>query len=88
MSQQRVRTNNFIGLIILKRRIGNLFYNPGGPGGRSSNRLALMLTGFAKVHPEIRDRFDIIGVDIRGTGLSNPIKCDINLYNEIHGLPW
>jgi pimeloyl-ACP methyl ester carboxylesterase len=36
------------------------------------------------VHPikdEIQDRFDIIGVDVRGTGLSSPIKCDTNIAN-------
>lgn len=46
------------------RRIGSLFVNPGGPGGTS--------TDFASyfgdvVDPQISERFDIIGIDPRGT---------------------
>ena len=32
--------------------------------------------------PEILDRFDLIGVDLRATCLSDPITCDRNIYNE------
>ena len=30
---------------------------------------------------EILDRFDFIGVDLRGSGLSTPISCSKDLYN-------
>jgi pimeloyl-ACP methyl ester carboxylesterase len=53
-------------------RIGTLFLNPGGPGGatfdlvRSANEL---------VSPNVLDRFDIIGVDPRGTERSTALTC-------------
>lgn len=33
-------------------------------------------------HDEIRDRFDFIGIDLRGSGLSTPITCDKVLWNS------
>ncbi len=54
-------------------RVGVLFVNPGGPGGpaydtvRSAGQYAT---------PEMLERFDIIGVDPRGTERSAPLKCD------------
>ncbi|MEV6693238.1 alpha/beta hydrolase [Micromonospora sp. NPDC051196] len=55
-----------------KRKIGSLFINPGGPG--------LPGTDIALVMPyvlsdELLERFDIVGVDPRGVGASNPIRC-------------
>lgn len=52
--------------------IGALFVNPGGPGGSAFD--------YAKaadfiVTPAIRDSFDIVGVDPRGVGGSDPVKC-------------
>ena len=52
--------------------IGALFVNPGGPGGSAFD--------YAKaadfiVTPAIRDSFDIVGVDPRGIGGSEPVKC-------------
>jgi pimeloyl-ACP methyl ester carboxylesterase len=41
-----------------------------------------MAQGNVTLHPEILDRFDIIGVDIRGTGLSSPVNCDLDLLHE------
>lgn len=32
------------------------------------------------IDPEILDRFDVIGLDLRGTGLSDPIKCSSTAY--------
>ncbi|KAI2606705.1 alpha/beta-hydrolase [Hypoxylon sp. NC1633] len=62
-------------------RIGNIFFQPGGPGNQGSLSVAQMETGELEVGAEILDRFDMIGVDVRGTGLSNPVKCDVELYN-------
>lgn len=55
-----------------KESIGALFVNPGGPGGSAFD--------YAKaadfiVSPEIRDSFDIVGVDPRGVGGSEPVEC-------------
>ncbi|NUT96189.1 MAG: alpha/beta fold hydrolase [Saccharothrix sp.] len=56
------------------RRIGVLFINPGGPGGPG----VPMVRDYAReVFPaDLRDRFDIVGVDPRGVGESRPaITC-------------
>lgn len=52
--------------------IGSLFVNPGGPGGSAVE--------YAKaadyiVTDVVRESYDIIGVDPRGVGLSEPIDC-------------
>jgi pimeloyl-ACP methyl ester carboxylesterase len=55
-----------------KNRIGTLFVNPGGPGGSAVD--------FAKaatqiVSRRIYQRFDIVGIDPRGVGASQPTRC-------------
>lgn len=52
--------------------IGALFVNPGGPGGSAFDyaRAADYI-----VSPAVRDSFDIVGVDPRGVGKSDPIEC-------------
>ncbi len=55
-----------------KQRIGSLFINPGGPG--------LTGVGYAKFgpkyfKPELLERFDLIGIDPRGTNASTPLRC-------------
>ncbi|AEV87524.1 alpha/beta hydrolase [Actinoplanes sp. SE50] len=52
-------------------RIGVLIVNPGGPGGSAVN-MALDTDFFS---PELRKRFDIIGLDPRGVGRSSPVLC-------------
>ena len=52
--------------------IGSLFVNPGGPGGSAVD--------YAKaadyiVTDQVREVFDVVGVDPRGVGLSEPIEC-------------
>lgn len=52
--------------------IGSLFVNPGGPGGSAFK--------YAKaadfiVSDQIRESFDVVGVDPRGVGLSDTIRC-------------
>lgn len=59
-----------------KRRIGSLFYNPGGPGGLASQQLVGLYQSPARLGAELWERFDIIGVDLRGTGFSDPILCN------------
>jgi pimeloyl-ACP methyl ester carboxylesterase len=53
-------------------RIGSLMVNPGGPGGSGADAaigLALSLP------EEVLARFDIVGFDPRGVGLSTPVEC-------------
>lgn len=55
------------------RRIGTLFVNPGGPGGSGVD----FVTGAARelYSPQLRARFDIVGVDPRGIARSAPVQC-------------
>ncbi|MCX4389031.1 alpha/beta hydrolase [Micromonospora peucetia] len=55
-----------------QRRIGSLFINPGGPGG-SGTSVALAAPYF--ISDEVLDRFDIVGVDPRGVGASQQVRC-------------
>jgi pimeloyl-ACP methyl ester carboxylesterase len=53
-------------------RIGSLMVNPGGPGASGADtaiNLALTLPD------DVMKRFDIVGFDPRGVGLSTPIEC-------------
>jgi pimeloyl-ACP methyl ester carboxylesterase len=54
-------------------RIGSLVINPGGPGG-SGVEAALDLA-VDELPSAILDRFDIVGFDPRGIGLSHPLQC-------------
>jgi pimeloyl-ACP methyl ester carboxylesterase len=54
------------------KRVGSLFFNPGGPGG-SGLRMPIAAASF--VQPQVIDRFDLIGFDPRGVGDSNPLRC-------------
>jgi pimeloyl-ACP methyl ester carboxylesterase len=53
-------------------RIGSMVVNPGGPGapGTSTAEDASFYFGQA-----LRDRYDIVGFDPRGTGDSSPVDC-------------
>jgi pimeloyl-ACP methyl ester carboxylesterase len=55
-----------------RQRIGSLFVNPGGPGG-SAVQLAHAAPYF--LGDEVLDRFDVVGVDPRGIGFSDQLKC-------------
>jgi pimeloyl-ACP methyl ester carboxylesterase len=50
-----------------ERKLGTLFYGPGGPGG--SGRFAPAFS--AALH----ERFDIVGFDPRGVHASTPLRC-------------
>lgn len=64
------------------KRIGNLFYNPGGPGAVTSQYLNYQASGLPVFGAQLVQHFDIIGVDPRGIGLSSAIKCNPNQWNE------
>jgi pimeloyl-ACP methyl ester carboxylesterase len=56
------------------QRIGSLFVNPGGPGGSTATLVRAAERIFP---PEYVARFDIIGVDPRGTTNSAPVSCGV-----------
>ncbi|KAI1768660.1 alpha/beta-hydrolase [Hypoxylon sp. FL1150] len=60
-------------------RIGNLFLNPGGPGGQATSFIASVTS---RLDPRILERFDVVGLDPRGVGLSAPVRCDPAAYNR------
>ncbi|KAI2626556.1 alpha/beta-hydrolase [Hypoxylon sp. NC1633] len=63
-------------------RIGNLFMNPGGPGGQATDLVASIALEPEAVDQRILDSFDLIGLDPRGVGLSTPVRCDVAAYNR------
>jgi pimeloyl-ACP methyl ester carboxylesterase len=53
-------------------RIGSLVINPGGPGASGADAAI----GLALTMPEqVLQRFDLVGFDPRGVGLSTPVEC-------------
>lgn len=54
------------------RRIGTLFFNPGGPGGPGTVQMPQNYESFPR---EVRERFDIISWDPRGIGNSTAVNC-------------
>lgn len=52
-------------------RIGSLLINPGGPGGSGVSWLRDSASGLTTLNR----RFDLIGFDPRGVGLSSPVRC-------------
>ncbi|KAF5018983.1 hypothetical protein F66182_9001 [Fusarium sp. NRRL 66182] len=62
---------------------GVLFFNPGGPGAS-----AALLVAAGPFFPavsfssEIRDAYDVIGLDPRGVGQSTPVQCDPNMFSQ------
>jgi pimeloyl-ACP methyl ester carboxylesterase len=66
-------------------RIGPLFINPGGPGATASDFAGTMATILPR---EITERFDVVGVDPRGTG-SSAIDCGgdfVELYGQDYSI--
>ncbi|MDB1086540.1 alpha/beta hydrolase [Streptomyces sp. ACA25] len=54
-------------------RIGSLLVNPGGPGASAIDYLqGYAGTGFPQ---EVRARYDMVAMDPRGTGRSEPVEC-------------
>ncbi|MGR6966614.1 alpha/beta hydrolase [Geodermatophilus sp. URMC 61] len=54
-------------------RIGALFVNFGGPGGPAA--ATVREVGRDLLPPEVLARYDLVGVDPRGTGESEPVQC-------------
>ncbi|TWD79947.1 alpha/beta hydrolase family protein [Kribbella amoyensis] len=58
------------------RRVGVLVFGPGGPGDSGVSRIK---TGMTRFSENLQDRFDIVSLDPRGIGGSNPVKCSAAL---------
>src|SRR3954447_14341723 len=54
-------------------RIGSLFVNFGGPGAPAA--ALVRASGRDMFPPEVLARYDLVGVDVRGTGESRPVRC-------------
>jgi pimeloyl-ACP methyl ester carboxylesterase len=54
------------------QRIGSLVTNPGGPGASGVEELRALAGAYPD---EIRDRFDLVSFDPRGTGATIPVDC-------------
>jgi pimeloyl-ACP methyl ester carboxylesterase len=52
-------------------RIGSVLINPGGPGGSGID----WVRASAQYIPNLNTRFDLVGFDPRGVGLSSPVRC-------------
>lgn len=65
-------------------KIGNLFYNPGGPGEAYSELLLRPERGGYDLwtHSPLTDRFDFVAIDPRGTGKSRPVLCDPKVWQR------
>jgi pimeloyl-ACP methyl ester carboxylesterase len=57
------------------RRKGVVFVNPGGPGGSGVDAVLASKALFA----ELRENFDIVSFDPRGTGRSAPVGCEFEV---------
>jgi pimeloyl-ACP methyl ester carboxylesterase len=53
-------------------RIGSLMINPGGPGQSATDAA---IQSALTLPTDVLNRFDIVGVDPRGVGLSTPVEC-------------
>ncbi|KAH7317572.1 Alpha/Beta hydrolase protein [Rhexocercosporidium sp. MPI-PUGE-AT-0058] len=63
--------------------LGSLIFNPGGPGGVASDMVYTQVFWNISVwSPKLVAQYDIIGLDPRGTGLSNPMLCDPKIWNQ------
>ncbi|MFE3660356.1 alpha/beta hydrolase [Streptomyces sp. NPDC059165] len=60
---------------VTERRIGTLFFNPGGPGGPGTVQFPQEYELFPR---EVRERFDIVSWDPRGVGSSTAVNCFTN----------
>ncbi|MCP3797654.1 alpha/beta hydrolase [Allokutzneria sp. A3M-2-11 16] len=63
------------------RRLGVLMFNPGGPGAGTAETVAKWAS--TSFPAEILDRFDVIGLDFRGTGRTTPVQCALPAHDPL-----
>ncbi|GAA4550899.1 hypothetical protein [Pseudonocardia xishanensis] len=59
------------------QRLGVLLVDPGGPGGATGDLIRTIDTAgeFSFVTPELAARYDVVGMDPRGVGESQGVRC-------------
>jgi pimeloyl-ACP methyl ester carboxylesterase len=57
-------------------RVGSLVFDPGGPGGSG---VSVLLDNRQLFSQNLKDHFDIVGFDPRGSGRSHAITCDASV---------
>jgi pimeloyl-ACP methyl ester carboxylesterase len=57
------------------KRLGVLFFNPGGPGGSGVEAVFDAVLGGGPL-AKLRERFDLVSFDPRGIGRSQPVECN------------
>ena len=60
-----------------RRRVGTLFFNPGGPGDGGVQYVVRAAQVFS---PALLARFDLVAMDPRGVGASRPIRCGLPVF--------
>jgi pimeloyl-ACP methyl ester carboxylesterase len=65
-------------------RIGALLTNPGGPGGSG---LGFAFGARSFFTARLRARYDIVGLDPRGVGLSSPVECKMTAQEQHETTP-
>ncbi|MBV2365837.1 alpha/beta hydrolase [Streptomonospora sp. NEAU-YY374] len=69
-----------------EERTGTLVVNPGGPG--SPGRIWASYTA-ARLPDRVRDHYDVVGFDPRGTGASTPaVACDPGYFDPVRPDTW
>ncbi|MFE9575564.1 alpha/beta hydrolase [Nocardia sp. NPDC006044] len=70
------------------RKIGDLVFNPGGPGIAGTEYVAAEAAQPGVFPAGLRQRFDLIGYDPRGVGTSRPsVRCDSTLPHHTNQFP-
>ncbi|MBW1602594.1 alpha/beta fold hydrolase [Streptomyces sp. JJ66] len=54
------------------QRLGTLYLQPGGPGGSGVD---FVKYNYAELPDQLRERFDVVSMDVRGVHRSNPVQC-------------
>ncbi|MBO1413441.1 alpha/beta fold hydrolase [Streptomyces sp. FH025] len=69
------------------RRVGTLFFNPGGPGDGEVGYLLDRQTREQYFPSALRERFDIVAVEPRGTGVNPPLNCPTPIDTSVSRFP-
>lgn len=83
----RTTTIQLARLPAAKQKIGTLFFNPGGPG---EGEVGYLLSKNAREYyfpQRIRDSFDIVAVEPRGTGTNPPLTCPLPIDHSVTKFP-